>query len=219
MSVYSKLQAARMKLQSMELKKSGHNKFAGYSYFELGDFLPPTQKIFAELGLCSVISFSPDLASLRVIDTEDNSEVLFTSPMGSAALKGCHEVQNIGAVETYQRRYLWVTAMEIVEHDALDSSEPVKEAKQAEKQQEVKAVKIIPTAGALESLTNEQRTKVEKLAVLVASAHAAGNEWGAYETYSTADLDADEKVGLWSLLNSKVRSSLKQLREQEAATA
>jgi hypothetical protein len=24
-------------------------------------------------------------------------------------------------VETYQRRYLWVTAMEIVEHDALDS--------------------------------------------------------------------------------------------------
>jgi hypothetical protein len=45
--------------------------------------------------------------------------------MGSAALKGCHEVQNIGAVETYQRRYLWVTALEIVEHDALDSSEGV----------------------------------------------------------------------------------------------
>jgi hypothetical protein len=42
--------------------------------------------------------------------------------MGSAALKGCHEVQNIGAVETYQRRYLWVAALEIVEHDALDSS-------------------------------------------------------------------------------------------------
>jgi hypothetical protein len=48
--------------------------------------------------------------------------------MGSAALKGCHEVQNIGAVETYQRRYLWVTAMEIVEHDALDSSEGVDES-------------------------------------------------------------------------------------------
>ena len=31
-------------------------------------------------------------------------------------------MQNIGAVETYQRRYLWVTAMEIVEHDALDST-------------------------------------------------------------------------------------------------
>jgi len=42
--------------------------------------------------------------------------------MGSAALKGCHEVQNIGAVETYQRRYLWVAALEIVEHDALDKT-------------------------------------------------------------------------------------------------
>jgi hypothetical protein len=41
--------------------------------------------------------------------------------MGSANLKGCHEVQNIVAVETYQRRYLYVTALAIVEHDALDA--------------------------------------------------------------------------------------------------
>ena len=40
MSVYSKLMKARIRLQGMELKKSGENKFAGYKYFELGDFLP-----------------------------------------------------------------------------------------------------------------------------------------------------------------------------------
>jgi hypothetical protein len=45
--------------------------------------------------------------------------------MADAQLKGCHPIQNLGAVETYTRRYLWVTAMEIVEHDALDSSQPV----------------------------------------------------------------------------------------------
>ncbi len=28
----------------------------------------------------------------------------------------------MGAVETYQRRYLWVAALEIVEHDALDAT-------------------------------------------------------------------------------------------------
>jgi hypothetical protein len=43
--------------------------------------------------------------------------------MSSAALKGCHEVQNLGAVQTYLRRYLWVAALEIVEHDAIDASE------------------------------------------------------------------------------------------------
>jgi hypothetical protein len=42
--------------------------------------------------------------------------------MSSAALKGCHDVQNLGAVQTYLRRYLWTNAFEIVEHDALDAT-------------------------------------------------------------------------------------------------
>jgi hypothetical protein len=123
MSVFTKLNQARIKLQNTELTKSGHNKFAGYRYFELGDFLPTVQSIFSDLGLCGIVSYGTDIASLTIVDTEDSSNIVITSPMGSAALKGCHEVQNIGAVETYQRRYLWVTAMEIVEHDAIDSSE------------------------------------------------------------------------------------------------
>jgi hypothetical protein len=42
--------------------------------------------------------------------------------MGSANLKGCHEIQNIGACETYSTRYLWTAALCIVEHDALDAT-------------------------------------------------------------------------------------------------
>ena len=130
MSVYPKLIKARNMLRKLEPKKSGHNKFAGYNYFELGDFLPYVQAIFEEVGLCDVIYFDKDMAYMNIFDTEDGSFTLFTSPMGSAQLKGCHEVQNIGAVETYQRRYLYVTAMAISEHDALDATtgavEPVK---------------------------------------------------------------------------------------------
>jgi hypothetical protein len=128
MKVYKKLSDARIKLQRTELTKSGHNKFAGYKYFELGDFLPAVQSIFNEVGLIDAISFTEDLATMVVYDVEDGSSVTFTSPMGTANLKGCHEVQNIGAVETYQRRYLYVTALSIVEHDALDAvtgSQPV----------------------------------------------------------------------------------------------
>jgi hypothetical protein len=122
MSVYTKLMQARLFLQATKLNKSGENKFAGYKYFELGDFLPTVQEIFHNLKLCGVVSYTADIARLIIIDTEDGSQLEITSPMGSAALKGCHEVQNIGAVETYQRRYLWVTAMEIVEHDVLDAT-------------------------------------------------------------------------------------------------
>ena len=108
MSIYRKLQEARCELQKRNLKKSGQNKFAKYDYFELGDFLPAINDLFLEKGLCSIVTFNSELATLTIYDLEDNSCVSFTSPFGSADLKGCHPVQNIGAVETYQRRYfIW----------------------------------------------------------------------------------------------------------------
>ena len=122
MNVYKKLMQARIDLQNTTLSKSGHNKFAGYKYFELADFIPAIQNIFNGLGLCGTISYTNDLATLTIVDMADMSKIEITSPMSEAALKGCHAVQNLGAVQTYIRRYLWVTALEIVEHDAIDSS-------------------------------------------------------------------------------------------------
>ena len=122
MSVHKKLMQARIELQGTQLKKSGLNKFAGYSYFELGDFLPTIQAIFNRIGLCGVISYDKEYATLTITDVEDGTVVVITSPMAEASLKGTHPIQNLGAVETYSRRYLWMTAMEIVEHDILDAS-------------------------------------------------------------------------------------------------
>lgn len=121
-SIYKKLQNARLALQASPISKSGKNKFAGYEYFELADFMPAIQKICGEIGLCGMVSYTQDMAYLHIQDTDGIGCITFTSPMSSAALKGCHEVQNLGAVQSYLRRYLWVTAFEIVEHDALDST-------------------------------------------------------------------------------------------------
>jgi hypothetical protein len=136
MNVYQRLNAAREAFHSQELRKSGHNKFAGYQYFELGDFVVPALAIFKHVGLTSVISFGADQAVMRIVNTEKPEDFIeITSPMSEANLKGCHPVQNLGAVQTYTRRYLWVAALEIVEHDAIDSNEPVKqEVKQAKKE-------------------------------------------------------------------------------------
>ena len=125
MAVLRKLMQARVKLQNMELKKSGENKFAGYKYFELADFLPQTMQIFHDLDLASYISFTADEAKLCIEDLEDGTSISICSPMAEANLKGAHPIQNLGAVESYQRRYLWLTAMEIVEHDIIDAGEPV----------------------------------------------------------------------------------------------
>ena len=109
MNVYQKLNEARERFHAAPIKKSGLNKFAGYKYFELGDFVIPALQIFKEVGLTSVISFNVDIAKMTIINTEKMEEtIVITSPMSTAALKGCHEVQNLGAVQTYIRRYLWV---------------------------------------------------------------------------------------------------------------
>lgn len=122
MSAQAKLMDARLELLNTKLTKSGHNKFAGYKYFELGDFIPAIQKIFHDLNLCGIVSFGTEIATLTINDLEDNSSLEITSPMSTAALKGCHAVQNLGAVQTYIRRYLWVTALEIIENDVVDAS-------------------------------------------------------------------------------------------------
>jgi len=129
MTVHKKLMQARIELQGTKLKKSGQNKFAGYSYFELGDFLPTIQEIFNRIGLCGVVSYTAEMATLTIVDTEDSTVITITSPMADANLKGTHPIQNLGAVETYQRRYLWMTALEIVEHDVLDASTGKEEPK------------------------------------------------------------------------------------------
>jgi len=120
---------ARVKLLSVDMKKSGQNKFAGYSYFELGDFIPHVQTIFNDLGLCGVVSFDTDHASLTITDVDDGKVIVIHSPMAEANLKGAHPIQNLGAVLSYQRRYLWMAAMELVEGDAVDSAPPIEAPK------------------------------------------------------------------------------------------
>lgn len=153
MSVYKKLMDARIALQNTNLKKSGKNTFANYSYFELGDFLPAIQNIFHDKKLAGVVSFGLDLATLTIVDLEDGSEIKITSPMSSAALKGCHEVQNLGAVQTYIRRYLWVSALEIVEHDAIDSAQPVEPKPKRATKSKAELVKLINEASSSEILS------------------------------------------------------------------
>ena len=205
MSVLSKLMQARLLLQAAPLKKSGHNKFAGYHYFELGDFLPTVQQIFSDLGLCGLVSYTADIATLTITDLETDKGVSITSPMGSAALKGCHEVQNIGAVETYQRRYLWVTAMEIVEHDALDS---VTGSPDAALKAEPKSAKSVPA----DELSKQDADTVAFLTAIagnVRSMIVRKDVAGAYDEIESHNLEIELKTALWALLDSKERSAIK----------
>ena len=139
MNVWQKVAKARVMLQQKSLKKSGENKFAGYKYFELSDFLPSVNEIFAELGLCAhfyieseeVTNVSPSgeapyyvttpsIAYLDIIDsTHPSQNMQFSSVIAEAGTKGT-PIQQLGSVHTYMRRYLYLEAMEISECDGID---------------------------------------------------------------------------------------------------
>ena len=145
MSVHKKLMTARVMMMKAKLEKTGKNSFAGYKYFELGDFLPAVQLIFENIGLCGVVSYDNEYAKLCITDVDDGTVIVITSPMATASLKGAHEIQNLGAVETYQRRYLWMTAMELVENDPIDASPPVEKPVEPPKKKEYKVENPKPT--------------------------------------------------------------------------
>ena len=125
---------------------TGKNTYAGYDYFELDDFLKPLNRLMEEHKITAIPSFGTDCATLTAINCEKPEETFtISSPMGSANLKGCHEVQNIGAVETYQRRYLYQAMFDISESDALNKTHGKTEDKPQPKPQ-AKIIGDVPFA-------------------------------------------------------------------------
>jgi hypothetical protein len=204
MSVYQKLNDAREKFHALKLTKTGENKFAGYKYFELGDFLIPALQVFREVGLCAYVSFDKDIATMTIVDLESNTNMEITSPMGSAALKGCHEVQNIGAVETYQRRYLWVAALEIVEHDALDAT-----TGKDNDLTKAGSVRHAVRDGIGEDLPDDWKNYLTELAAEVAEMVSTGNAVQGAQRIAKDKLDADQRTYLENKMDSKTRSAIK----------
>lgn len=142
-NVFRKLQAVRHEFVMANVKKTGKNKFAGYEYFELGDFIPTVHRMFDAAGLIGVVRFKQDEGSLTVYNVDAPEEFIsFTTPMVFANNPKGQAIQDLGSTHTYMRRYLWLMTMEITEHDSVDAAAPagkpeVKEAPPKEPAPEV----------------------------------------------------------------------------------
>lgn len=154
LNIYQKLQKCRVELLKMDLKKTGRNEFSNYDYFELGDFLPQTQELFYQHGLIGLVAPGEKAATLTVRDTDKPEDIImFYCNNAEISLKGAHSIQNIGAVKTYQRRYLWIDAMEISEKDAVDRSEGKTEKSRTVELTYEEAAKMVITFGKHNGMT------------------------------------------------------------------
>lgn len=123
-NVYRALQSMRVKLQEHDIKKSGHNDYGDYDYFELADFLPEINKLALEHNIVCIYEITDKDAILHIADMEDyENRIDFRIPIAELTLKGANAVQNVGGLTTYTRRYLYMIAFEIAESDEFDPNQ------------------------------------------------------------------------------------------------
>lgn len=137
-NVYRALQAMRVELQEKDIKKSGHNDYGHYDYFELADFLPDINKLALEHNIVCIYEITDKDAILHIADMEDyENRIDFRIPIAELTLKGANAIQNVGGLTTYTRRYLYMIAFEIAECDEFDPNQHVEDtAKKQAIQQE-----------------------------------------------------------------------------------
>ena len=132
----------RVKLQNAKLKKSGKNKFAGFDYFELADFLPKLNELMLEEGVNDRFYIKDDYATLELqkgeeINTYTMPFVLFETPLTYKKDKSgnfiknkegdyiqvpsMQDIQYLGALNTYYKRYLYLNAFGITDGEVIDS--------------------------------------------------------------------------------------------------
>lgn len=122
-NVYQKLNEARLQFIKGGVKKSGKNMSLAFKYYELEDIVPTALEIFNKIGLISVVSIAEELATMKIVDTDNPTDFIeFTSPMRyPTENKGINPIQALGGSHTYMRRYLYLMALDVCEADEIDA--------------------------------------------------------------------------------------------------
>ena len=158
-SVMKKLQKSRVDWQSKPRKKSGFNKFQNFKYFVLKDILPTVNEIFNKNGLYSQYNLTKDYAELIITDSSTGDYLIYRIPVQKLDNP---TMQNIGAINTYSKRYLYMNALEIEEdEDELDSQDLDKPVNKESKEELIK--KISEALGESKLNTWLKTSKKEKI--------------------------------------------------------
>ena len=122
------------------------------------------------------------------------------------------DAQGFGSAITYARRYALMAICGVVGDEDDDGQAAVKQKGQL-------SGPITPTTGAREALKPDQIDRVEKVASNMLDMFEAGRDVSEpYDVMELALLDNEEKIFLWTFLDSKMRSALKKHHEAQKAT-
>ena len=164
-TLYQKLAEIKLELSMAQIKKSGVNKYSGFTYYELADILPAIISLCSKYGVYTYTSYDNDMAKLTAVNTNNPTEQFsITSPMRTFELKGSNAIQVLGGIETYSRRYLYLAMFDIVESDSFDAN--AGSDKNIEIKKEVKQEKAEPKTENVDNVEFATKEQIEMLKAL-----------------------------------------------------
>jgi hypothetical protein len=202
---------AKAQAQITYAKKDSANPFFKSTYADLASVIDAIKKPFGDNGLTFMqfpVASDKQEVGIETMLAHSSGEWIMGDPFFIPVNKA--DAQGYGSALTYIKRYSLQAITGVPSADD-DGNEAVRRTSG-----NGKAV-IAPTTGAMDRITIDQKTMVNDIAVQVL-AHAADDDLrGAYLVIEEANLDADCKVALWSLLtDSKLRAGLKRIAAEES---
>ena len=122
-NLYKKIMQVQCNLFNQKFKKSGHNKYGNFDYFELEDILPVVVKECFKNDLIIEFAFFFFFSLLKIRDIGDPG-VIVTNRIPFPAveeLPRMNIVQSLGSYLTYAKRYLLLNSFHICEDSYIDS--------------------------------------------------------------------------------------------------
>lgn len=172
----------RVKLQNSKIKKSGKNKFAGFEYYELGDFLPKLNELMLEENINDLFTIENDEVKLVLMKGEEKQEYkmpfrIFETPLTKDGKQSMQDIQYLGALNTYYKRYLYLNAFGITDGEVIDSmnSEEIKKPiKQETKEiliteRQIELIKGLDQERVKKALEYYEKENIEDLTLVQAS--------------------------------------------------
>lgn len=185
------LQSKLKPITRSKVVKTGKYEFR---YAPLDSIMEMLQPLMKEAGLMVSQAVDPEVLTTRLLHVSGQwlqSETFLNRDHAN--------MQGFGGEVTYKRRYALSALLGIVSDEDQD-------------------VPKITGRGACEdalaALTPRRQNFLMDLAEIIKEKHTDGNEWGAYEEYSGI-ADQEERVAIWAILPSNVRSAIK--KQSEAA--
>lgn len=129
-NIYSKIMKVRKEFKNSQIKKSGKNEFQNFSYLELSDFIPTAIDLCESVGLYTHTNIgtitNKEYATMTVVNVDNTEEkVVYSLELPCISKEGAfnNKIQDIGKMETYIRRYLYMLFLDIAVADSVDSED------------------------------------------------------------------------------------------------